>query len=120
MLFHPYCLILRLNEKNSGTQHHITEGNKVSLYILVKQASSELCEISRAVLIVQALLHNLLFGSPVIWQALKAAAEADQHTSKLILETAGVVVAADDMTVCYDERGMLKNSVMPQHVDTCF
>lgn len=41
----------------------------------------------------------------VIWQALKAAAEADLQTAKVILDSAGVVVTADDMTVCYDERG---------------
>lgn len=29
----------------------------------------------------------------------------DMETIKLILETAGIVVAAHDMTICYDERG---------------
>jgi hypothetical protein len=41
----------------------------------------------------------------VIWDALKAACVADLATAKVILESAGVVVASDNMTVCYDERG---------------
>jgi len=41
-----------------------------------------------------------------IWDALKAAVEAeDMGTSRLILDTAGVLVSTTDMTVCYDERG---------------
>ncbi len=42
----------------------------------------------------------------MIWEALKGAIEAeDMETTKLIIESAGIVVAAHDMTVCYDERG---------------
>ena len=41
----------------------------------------------------------------VIWDALRAACDADLATAKVILESAGVVVASDNMTVCYDERG---------------
>ncbi len=41
----------------------------------------------------------------MIWDALKAACESDLQTAKLILDSAGVVVASDDMSVCYDERG---------------
>lgn len=42
----------------------------------------------------------------VIWDAIKAACEAeDMATTRLILETAGVIVARADMTVMYDERG---------------
>ncbi len=41
----------------------------------------------------------------VIWEALRAACEADLPTAKLIIESAGIIVAAEDMTVCYDERG---------------
>ncbi|PNW75735.1 hypothetical protein CHLRE_12g538950v5 [Chlamydomonas reinhardtii] len=44
-------------------------------------------------------------GDRVIWDALKAACEADQETCKLIIESAGIIVAAPDMTICYDERG---------------
>lgn len=40
-----------------------------------------------------------------IWDALKAACAADLATSKVILESAGVIVAKENMTVCYDERG---------------
>ncbi len=41
----------------------------------------------------------------VIWDALKAACEADFETAKIIIESAGIIVAAPDMTVMYDERG---------------
>lgn len=42
----------------------------------------------------------------VIWDALKAACEAeDDATARLIIETAGIIVAAPDMSICYDERG---------------
>lgn len=46
------------------------------------------------------------FGAvAVIWDALKAAAASDVVTAKVILDSAGVVVSIEDMTVCYDERG---------------
>lgn len=41
----------------------------------------------------------------VIWDALHAACEADQATARTILESAGVIVAAPDMSVCYDVQG---------------
>jgi hypothetical protein len=41
----------------------------------------------------------------VIWDALKAVCEADAATAKVIIESAGIIIAAKDMTVCYDERG---------------
>lgn len=41
----------------------------------------------------------------VIWDALKAACEADLETARTILDSAGVIVAAADMSICYDERG---------------
>lgn len=44
-------------------------------------------------------------GDRVIWDALKAACEADLETAQLILESAGIIVAAADMSQCYDERG---------------
>lgn len=45
-------------------------------------------------------------GSREIWDALKGACEAeDIDTAKLIIESAGIIVVAHDMTVCYDERG---------------
>lgn len=44
--------------------------------------------------------------SAVIWDALKAAADAeDMGTTRLILESAGIIVNTTDMTICYDERG---------------
>lgn len=44
-------------------------------------------------------------GDRVIWDALKAASEANIETARLILESAGVNVVSEDMTICYDERG---------------
>lgn len=41
----------------------------------------------------------------VIWDAIKAAAEADVDTCRIILDSAGVKVASEDMTIMYDERG---------------
>ncbi|KAL4433925.1 hypothetical protein ABPG75_000366 [Micractinium tetrahymenae] len=44
-------------------------------------------------------------GDRVIWDALKGACEADLETARTILDSAGVFVAAADMSICYDERG---------------
>jgi hypothetical protein len=44
----------------------------------------------------------------VIWDALKAATDADIDTVRIIIESAGIVVARPDMTLCYDERGELR------------
>jgi len=44
---------------------------------------------------------------PEIWDALRAAAEADLTLAQAIIESAGVIVQNADMTVCYDERGAL-------------
>ncbi|CAK0783193.1 hypothetical protein CVIRNUC_006392 [Coccomyxa viridis] len=44
-------------------------------------------------------------GDRVIWDALKAAAASDLGTAAVILDSAGIVVSVEDMTVCYDERG---------------
>lgn len=44
-------------------------------------------------------------GDKNIWDALKAACEADMATARLIIDSAGIIIAAEDMTVCYDERG---------------
>ncbi|THF97216.1 hypothetical protein TEA_022543 [Camellia sinensis var. sinensis] len=47
-------------------------------------------------------LHNLRFE---IWDALQAAAEADLTLAQAIVDSAGVIVQAPDLTICYDERG---------------
>lgn len=44
-------------------------------------------------------------GDRNIWDALKAACDADLETARAILQGAGVIVAAADMSICYDERG---------------
>lgn len=42
----------------------------------------------------------------VIWDTLKAACETpDFDTAKVLIESAGIIVASSDMTICYDERG---------------
>lgn len=53
-------------------------------------------------------------GDRVIWEALKAACEADLGTARIILDSAGVIVAAADMSICYDERG--SKYELPQYV----
>jgi len=40
-----------------------------------------------------------------IWDALRAAAEADLTLAQAIVDSAGVIVQSSDLTVCYDERG---------------
>ncbi|KAI9083464.1 hypothetical protein K1719_034406 [Acacia pycnantha] len=44
-------------------------------------------------------------GRKEIWDALRAAAEADITLAQAIVESAGVIVQSSDLTVCYDERG---------------
>lgn len=44
-------------------------------------------------------------GDRVIWDALKAACEADLQTASLIVSTAGIIVTVQDMSTCFDERG---------------
>ena len=40
-----------------------------------------------------------------IWDALRAAAEADISLAQAIVESAGVIVHNADLTISYDERG---------------
>ncbi|XP_071907333.1 uncharacterized protein [Coffea arabica] len=44
-------------------------------------------------------------GRKEIWDALRAAAEADINLAQAIIDSAGVIIQNPDMTVCYDERG---------------
>lgn len=44
-------------------------------------------------------------GDKVIWDALKAAAESSKSMKNVIIDSAGIIVDSDDLTVCYDERG---------------
>ncbi|GFH10141.1 ubiquitin domain-containing protein 2, partial [Haematococcus lacustris] len=53
-------------------------------------------------------------GAQVIWDALKAACETDVETAKLIIDSAGIIVAAPDMHICYDELGAKYE--LPQYV----
>lgn len=46
-------------------------------------------------------------AAAVIWDALKAAAEADLATAQLICDSAGIIISSSDMTTCYDERGTM-------------
>uniref|UniRef100_J3M941 DC-UbP/UBTD2 N-terminal domain-containing protein n=1 Tax=Oryza brachyantha TaxID=4533 RepID=J3M941_ORYBR len=43
--------------------------------------------------------------STEIWDALRAAAEAELSLAQTIVESAGIIVSNSDMTLCYDERG---------------
>ncbi|XP_050215987.1 uncharacterized protein LOC126667066 isoform X1 [Mercurialis annua] len=40
-----------------------------------------------------------------IWDALRAAGEAELSLAQAIVESAGVIAQNADLTVCYDERG---------------
>lgn len=40
-----------------------------------------------------------------IWDALRAAAEADITLAQLIVDSAGIIVQSEDLSTCYDERG---------------
>lgn len=40
-----------------------------------------------------------------IWDALRAAAEAEIGLAQAIVDSAGVIVQNQDLTICYDERG---------------
>ncbi|XP_031374655.1 ubiquitin domain-containing protein 1-like [Punica granatum] len=45
-------------------------------------------------------------GSREIWDALRAAAEADDlRHARAIIDGAGIIVESADLTTCYDERG---------------
>lgn len=50
----------------------------------------------------------ILFASlsPEIWDALRAAAEADLTLAQAIVDGAGIIVQNPDLTICYDERGL--------------
>ncbi|XP_042020327.1 ubiquitin domain-containing protein 1-like isoform X2 [Salvia splendens] len=44
-------------------------------------------------------------GRKEIWDALRAAAEADPKLAQAIVKSAGIILQNPDMTVCFDERG---------------
>ncbi|KAJ0977396.1 hypothetical protein J5N97_012870 [Dioscorea zingiberensis] len=44
-------------------------------------------------------------GQKEIWDALRAAAEAELSLAQTIVDSAGIIVTSADMTTCYDERG---------------
>ena len=51
----------------------------------------------------------LIFSSFLeIWDALHAASEAEFGFAQAIVESAGIIVITEDMSVCYDERGTEK------------
>ncbi|XVF27447.1 hypothetical protein REPUB_Repub14bG0107100 [Reevesia pubescens] len=49
--------------------------------------------------------NECCFVLPEIWDALRAAAEAEIILAQAIIDSAGVIVQNDDLTICYDERG---------------
>ncbi|KAJ0252689.1 UBD domain-containing protein [Hirschfeldia incana] len=44
-------------------------------------------------------------GQREIWDALRAAAEAELTLAQTIIDSAGVIVENRDLTLCWDERG---------------
>lgn len=62
-----------------------------------------------AVVIIRAQTISLIEAE--IWDALRAATEAsDLAHAQLIVESAGIIVSAADMSTCYDERGTSDNN----------
>ncbi|KAJ0018913.1 hypothetical protein Pint_10332 [Pistacia integerrima] len=49
--------------------------------------------------------HKLNVIRQKIWDALRAAAEAEITLAQAIVDSAGVIVQSEDLTICYDERG---------------
>ena len=47
-----------------------------------------------------------------IWDALRAAAEADLSLAQAIVDSAGVIVQSADLTICYDERGKPSSALL--------
>jgi len=47
-----------------------------------------------------------IYWKPEIWEALRAAAEADLKLAQTIVDSAGVIVQNRDLTLCWDERGL--------------
>jgi len=43
---------------------------------------------------------------PEIWDALRAAADAELSLAQAIVDSAGVIIQNADLTICYDERGI--------------
>ncbi|KAJ9135994.1 hypothetical protein P3X46_033111 [Hevea brasiliensis] len=43
-------------------------------------------------------------GQKEIWDAFHAAAETDLTLAQAIVDSAGVIIQREDLTVCYDER----------------
>lgn len=50
-------------------------------------------------------IHKLFPWLPEIWDALRAAAEAELSLAQAIIDSVGVIVQNADLTICYDERG---------------
>ncbi|KAH7296311.1 hypothetical protein KP509_26G018600 [Ceratopteris richardii] len=44
-------------------------------------------------------------GKAEIWDALHAATEAQLELAQAIVDSAGIIMTSEDMSVCYDERG---------------
>jgi Ubiquitin-binding domain len=42
-----------------------------------------------------------------IWDALKAATEADLSLAQAIIDSAGIIVSNPDLSICYDALGIL-------------
>ncbi|KAG6419269.1 hypothetical protein SASPL_121485 [Salvia splendens] len=44
-------------------------------------------------------------GRKEIWDALRAAVEADLTLAQTIVDSVGIIIQNPDLTICYDERG---------------
>lgn len=54
----------------------------------------------------ETIKKNLILWALEIWDALRAAAEADLTLAQAIVDSAGIIVQSADLTICYDERGI--------------
>ena len=91
----------RPSVQNTGTHNPTMEATEVLIQLLMMLTPPLMLGSCTADLICDL----ASCACAVIWDALKAAAASDLGTAAVILDSAGIVVSAEDMSVCYDERG---------------
>uniref|UniRef100_M8BLR7 DC-UbP/UBTD2 N-terminal domain-containing protein n=1 Tax=Aegilops tauschii TaxID=37682 RepID=M8BLR7_AEGTA len=100
LLFVQFCQKLR---RKSGS---LSPGSTPS--------RSQLPSSGRCVMSFGTQLLTMVVGKPSteIWDALRAASEADVALAQAIVESAGVIVSNADLTLCYDERDAKNNALL--------
>lgn len=78
----------------------------INVYFLVMMLNKhDICISGGAAVFFSSKLTFLFL--PEIWDALRAAADSDLALAQTIVDSAGIIVSNSDMTLCYDERGIL-------------